>query len=213
MNNFQNALDKLEFEKVRQRIMWYASSEPGRDELRSFSISISLDDVKLKLMHVSELKRLFEEEAGLPLEGIYPVREATQKASIEGTVLQPKELAQILSTLRSARTVRQFLAKRHEQYPKIWDITQNLYTDKVLEYNLGQAIDDTGIIRANASRELQSIRRAIADKYEQLKKRLEKAAPRRPFAKALHQPGRVVIIAELKQDGRIEKTGRGLKEN
>ena len=34
---------------------------------------------------------------------------------------------------------------------------------------------------------------------EQLKKRLEKATPRRPFAKALHQSDKVALIAELKQ--------------
>ena len=34
---------------------------------------------------------------------------------------------------------------------------------------------------------------------EQLKKRMKKDAPQRPFQKALHQPGKVTLIAELKQ--------------
>jgi len=173
MVQFSHALEKLEFEKIRQRVMRYASSEPGKDVLQSLSGATSLHNIKLELSRVSELKRLLEEEAGFPLEGVHPVRETVQKASIEGTVLASKDLAQIRSTLRAARVLRQFVAKRQELYPKIWAIAENLHTDKVLEYNLDQAVDDTGSIRENASRELQSIRRAIADKYEQTKKRLE----------------------------------------
>ncbi len=173
LTQFSHALEKLEFEKIRQRVMRYASSEPGKDVLQSLSVATSLHDVKLELVRVSELKKLLEEEAGFPLEGIHPVREAVQKASIEGTVLTPKELSQILSTLRATKTAKQFLAKRQKQYPKIWEIAENLHTDKLLEYNLDQAVDETGSLRANASHDLQSIRRAIADKYEQLRKRLE----------------------------------------
>jgi DNA mismatch repair protein MutS2 len=173
MIQFLQALEKLEFEKIRQRLFRYAYSEPGKELLHSLSVSTSLAEITVELNRVSELKKLLEEEAGFPLEGIHPVREAVQKASIEGTMLQPKELAQILSTLRAARTVRQFLSKRQERYPKLWMVAEQLYADKVLEYNLDQAVDETGAVRANASRELQSIRRAIGDKYEQLKTRLE----------------------------------------
>ncbi len=172
METFQHAVEKLEFEKVRQRVIKYISSEIGRNHLECLAISTSLEDIKHNLALVSELKKLLEEEAGLSLEGIHPVRDSVQKAAIEGTVLTSKELSQICSTLRAARTVRQFLKQRQATYPKVWSIAENLYADKVLEYNLDQAIDETGSIRANASRELQSIRRAISEKYEQTRKLL-----------------------------------------
>ncbi len=135
--------------------------------------STSLEDIRAELSRVTEFKKLLEQEAGFPLDGIHPIRESIQKSSIEGTVLQSRELAEILSTLRAARIARQFVSNRRETYPELWKIAEQLFPDKVLEYNLDQAVDETGLVRANASRELQSIRRAIADKYEQLKKRLE----------------------------------------
>jgi DNA mismatch repair protein MutS2 len=52
-------------------------------------------------------------------------------------------------------------------------MVEDLPFDKVLEFNIDQAIDETGAVRATASRELQSIRRAIADRYDDLRKRLE----------------------------------------
>ncbi|MBI5474332.1 MAG: endonuclease MutS2 [Ignavibacteriae bacterium] len=172
MDRFQHAIEKLEFEKVRQRVCKYAASEIGRSFLESARISTSLNVVQHNLVLVSELKHLLEEENGLPLEGVHSVREPIQKAGLEGTVLTPKELSQISSTLRAARNVRQFIQKRQQSFPKIWSIAENLHTDKVLEYNLDQAIDETGSIRPNASKELQSIRRGISEKYEQTRKLL-----------------------------------------
>ncbi len=173
MSEFSHALDKLEFEKIRQRVMRYASSEPGKDVVRLLPVLTSVREIKDELSRVSELKKLLEEEAGFPLEGIHPVRESVQKASVEGTVLTSKELSQILSTLRAARVARQFAAKRQEPYPGVWEIAGTLHADKVLEYNLEQAVDDTGSLKTNASRELQSIRRTISEKYDQTRKQLE----------------------------------------
>ncbi len=173
MDSWTSAIEKLEFEKVRQRVLRYTSSVPGKEFLQNSIISTSLDDIRLNLQRVSELKKLLEEEGSIPVDGIFPVRDAIKKASIQGTVLLGKELAQILSTLKTARAVKQFLSKRRESYPLIWHLTEPLYVDKVLEFNLERAIDESGSVRANASRELQSIRRTIAEKYDQLRKKLE----------------------------------------
>jgi DNA mismatch repair protein MutS2 len=173
MSSFQNAIDKLEFEKVRQRVLRYAVSEVGAEAIRMLPISTSLHDVRRELSLVSEMKRLLENESGLPLDGIFPIRDALQRSAVEGTVLLPKELAQVHSTLRSARTLRQFLSKREGVYPAIWSIADDIHVDKVLEFNLDRAIDEAGNVKANASRELQSLRRSIAEKYEQTRKKLE----------------------------------------
>ncbi len=173
MSAFAAALQKLEFEKVRQRIQRYAASEPGRELLQELGVSTSLPEIRTELAKVSELKRLLEEEEDFPLGGIYPVRTALQKSGVEGSTLLPRELTQIGSLARASRNLRTFLAKRKERFPLLWEAAERLEVNKVLEYNIDQAIDDGGAVRAGASRELQSIRRAIADTYDELKKRLE----------------------------------------
>lgn len=209
MSTFDHAIEKLEFEKVRQRVIRYASSDVGKELLRAVRPSSSLEVIRLALSRVTEMKRLFEEEEGLPLEGIHSVREALQKSAIEGSILQPKELAHIHSTLATARVVRQFLVKRSEQYPKLWDIAAVLHADKVLEYNLEHAIDETGAVRASASRELQSIRRAIADKYDSLKSKLAsilKSVSEQGFSQddiITTREGRMVIPVKSEHKNRV----------
>ena len=173
MKGFEGARSKLEFDKVLQRIARYAASDPGRDLLLSQHVFTSPGDIRLHLERVSDCKALIEEEGDLPIHGIHPVRTEIQKAAVDGTTLLPKDLLQIASTLRAARLVRAFVAKKKESFPGLWELCEPMVADKVLEFNIGQAIDDNGAVRASASRELQDIRRAMSEKYEQLRRRLE----------------------------------------
>jgi DNA mismatch repair protein MutS2 len=173
MTGFEGALTKLEFEKVLHRITHYAVSDPGRELLRSLRILTSANEITHAVARTTECKTLIEQDGELPLQGIHAIRTAVQKAAVEGTTLLPRELYQIAETVRAARILRSFIAKRKETCPLLWETAEPLFTDKVLEYNIDQAVDESGAVRASASRELQAIRRAISDHYEQLRKRLE----------------------------------------
>jgi DNA mismatch repair protein MutS2 len=172
MSIWDQPLAKLEFEKVRHRVLRYASSDPGRESLARMRILTSLTDIRNTQAMVSEMKRLLEREEPLPLDGVHAVHEAVGKAAVDGMTLQPRELLHIALTLTAARLVRSFAQKRREDFPRIWEMAEPLYTDKVLEFNIGHAVDETGAVRPDASRELLTIRRAIADRYEELRKRL-----------------------------------------
>jgi DNA mismatch repair protein MutS2 len=173
MTGFEGALTKLELEKVLHRISRYAVSDPGRELLSAPRILTSAAEISRTLARTTECKALIEQEGDLPLQGIHPVRTAVQKAAVEGTTLLPRELHQIAETVRAARILRSFIAKRKETCPLLWEAAEPLFADKVLEYNIDQAVDESGAVRASASRELQAIRRSISDHYEQLRKRLE----------------------------------------
>lgn len=170
---WSDAIAKLEFDKVRDGIAKYVSSIPGRERVGRILPSTSAEKIRVELQRISELKRLLEEEEGLPLEGVYPVSDALKKIRIEGAILSGKELAQLLSTLRAARLCKSYLLKRRAQLPSVCEIAESLFVDRVLEFNLEQTIDEEGNVKASASKDLQTIRRSIAEKYEQLRKRLE----------------------------------------
>lgn len=173
MSLFDHARKKLEFDTVLRCVQRYAASEPGRELIASLPISTSVTEITSELSLVSELKLVLEEEGEFPLDGIHPVRQVVQKTAVEGALLQPRDLLQIGATLRAARIARSFLSKRKEKSILLWELAEPLHVDKVLEYNIEQAIDESGAVKASASRELQSIRRAIIEKYDQVRKKLE----------------------------------------
>ena len=172
MNGWENALRKLEFDKVRQRVLRYASSDPGRESLRTMTILVSPREIREALARVTEMKRMLEQEEPLPLDGIHDVGEALSKTGVEGMTLLPRELLHISLTMKAARLTRSFLSRKKEGYPLLWEIAGPLESDKVLEFNIDHAVDESGGVRPDASRELLTIRRSIADRYEELRRRL-----------------------------------------
>lgn len=169
----EQARHKLDFEAVLRRVQRYISSEPAKELLDALSVSTSVSEITYQLSLVTEMKLLLEEEGEFSLEGIHPVRQLVQKTAVEGALLQPRELLHIGATARAARVARSFLSKRREKSLLLWQLAEPLHADKVLEYNIEQAIDESGAVKAGASHELQSIRRAIAEKYDQVRKKLE----------------------------------------
>jgi DNA mismatch repair protein MutS2 len=172
MSGWDLALRKLEFDKVRQRVLRYASSDPGRDLLRGMTVMPSARDIRESLSRVTEMKRLLEQDEALPLEGVHALGEALSKTAVEGLTLLPRELLHVSLTMKAARLTRSFLSRRKDGFPLLWQIADPLTADKVLEFNIDHAVDEGGGVRPDASRELLAIRRSIADRYEDLRRRL-----------------------------------------
>ncbi|MEE9224937.1 MAG: endonuclease MutS2 [Bacteroidota bacterium] len=171
--NFLDALTKLEFEKITIRIRDYCSSDLGRelvDELRPSSDCASL---QLELSRVTECKSILEADDPLPIDGIRDIRTALHRSAIEGSFLSSQELLAVGSTLKTSRLVKAFLRKRTPQYPLLWKLGDGLFVDRVIEFNIEQAIGDEGKVRDSASKDLKEIRRQIIVTYGGLRSKLE----------------------------------------
>jgi DNA mismatch repair protein MutS2 len=172
MSDFSTAIRKLEFEKVLDRLQQFVSSEPGRNLTAHLAPMTDTRLIELELQRVSEAKQLLIVEGAAPLDGIKDIVPALKRAAIENHVLNSRELLEIASTLRASRTLAAFLTKREKNYPLLALFLSQLYSDKVIEYNILECIDEEGRIRDSASKELLRIRREMISTAETLRKRL-----------------------------------------
>ena len=67
---FEQAAEKLEFDRILARIQRHISSDPGREILGSLPVLTSLSEIRTELAQVTEFKRVLEVEGDIPLEGI-----------------------------------------------------------------------------------------------------------------------------------------------
>jgi DNA mismatch repair protein MutS2 len=173
MNAIPTLYSKLEFDRIRERLKVHASSDLGKqlvEEITPFTELVQLSD---ELGRVSECKLILETDDPPPLDGIKDVRASLQKAGMVDSYVSAPELHDILSTLRASRLLKQFLAKRKDRCPLLGQIGSAIHADRVLEYNIDQAVDESGSVRDSASKELREVRRAIRLKSEDLRARLE----------------------------------------
>ncbi len=164
--------DKLEFDRVLDRLVRLCSSEPGRAVARALTPRCDASWIQLELQRVTEGKNLFIAEGFVPLDGIKDIAPSLSRALIENHVLTASELRDIASTLAAARTLQSFLTKRKSLFPNIAAFSERLFVDKVVEYNITQAIDESGAVRDSASKELRAIRQNIVEAAETLRKQL-----------------------------------------
>lgn len=166
------AREKLELDKVIDRVARLTSSEPGQAFARRIAPRTDRSWIQHELQRVSEAKELFIAEGSVPLNGIKDIFPSLNRSLIENHVLTASELLDIASTLAAARTLYAFLSKKKSQFPRVAAFAERLRFDQVVEFNITQAIDEAGAIRDSASKELKAIRRGMVETAEALRKQL-----------------------------------------
>ncbi|MBI4418077.1 MAG: endonuclease MutS2 [Ignavibacteriales bacterium] len=170
--DFSTSLRKLEFDKVQRRISELASSDPGKTLCRSIAPSVDPAWISAELHRVEEAKQLLITEGSVPLDGLKDILPHLKKTAVEDQVLTPVELLDVAASLRISRTIHAFLRKRASTAPSLAAGASDLFFDRVVEFNIAGALDESGQVRDSASKELQMIRADMAQLREQLRKRL-----------------------------------------
>lgn len=203
MNNLPSLYSKLGFDRVRDRLKAYAASDLGKQLIDEIVPFTDLQHLQEELNQVSECKLLLETDAPCPFDGVKDVRSAVHKAGIEDNYVSAPELRDILDTLRACRLTKQSLSKRPDRYPRISHIASGIHVDRLVEFNIEQAIDENGTVKDSASKDLREIRRAILLKSEALRSRLEgilKSYSERGYAQeeiVTTRDGRMVIPVKV----------------
>ncbi len=199
MSDFLPVLERLEFTKIVERLSYFASSEPARAQLLQLTPTTNKELIELELQRVTEAKQLIIQEGSIPLDGIKNVLPSLRKSAIENHVLTAKELVEIATTLRTARVVSAFFKKRSPHFPLLWEVQKELFFDKVIEYNIFEALDEEGVVKDTASKDLRRIRQDIVSTSENLRRHLLtilKRVSERDFAQeeiVTTRDGRMVI--------------------
>src|ERR1051326_2062422 len=173
MIEFLNSFIKLEFDKVKRHIHRYALSDLGREHLENLTPSSDPKEIKYRLSLVTEMKQILEGDEYPPLENIFDLRIPLHRASIEDYVLPSEDLHRIALVLDTSRKIQSYFARRGDVYVLLHSLVYDIHVEKILQYNINQAIDDDAKVRDSASKELSVVRRQIREKRDSLKKSLE----------------------------------------
>lgn len=168
-----NLAEKLEFDKILAHVGRLCLSEMGRARLAEAEPFLTLPALEAELERVRDLKLLFESGEELPIPALHDTREILKKLAIEENYLQPQELLKIGASLRLASQLKKFVYARKETYPALNALTENLWMEKSLQYEIAQKIDEFGEVRSTASDALQFIRSELQKKREILRRKYE----------------------------------------
>ncbi|ACF13321.1 MutS2 family protein [Chloroherpeton thalassium ATCC 35110] len=164
---------KLEFDKVLEHTKRFALSNMGREKLDEQTPAQSLTKLDSELRKVHELKLLFESGEELPIPAFPDTRDLLKKLGVVAHFLEPKELLSLAMSLRVASQLKKFIFNRRETYPHLNALTENLWIEKTLQYEIGRIVDESGEVRNTASDALAFIRSSLIEKRELLRRKMD----------------------------------------
>lgn len=170
----KESLAELEFPLVLQQIAHYCISEPGKEIIINSHPTEDIHWLREEHTLVEELRLIAIRNEVLPIEGLQDIRPMLNKSLIQGAFLSANELLTVHDTIRSSRLLKLYFRDKVELYPALHAFVQNLHENRFLEKHITDAIDDTGSIKDNASRELASIRKEILETSAKLRSKIQK---------------------------------------
>ncbi|HEU4403167.1 MAG TPA: Smr/MutS family protein [Candidatus Polarisedimenticolia bacterium] len=132
-------------------------------------------------------------EAGLHLErrgalpfGVLPdTATFLDRLAIEGSVLAPLEILDLLALMKAGRGLKSFLTEGRGEFPGLWEVARELPDLGNLIRYLDGKIASTGVLEDGASDDLRAVRQDLQRRAERLKELIESVTSRPEVGRAL----------------------------
>jgi len=168
----------LEFDQMLDLLKGFATSSVGKALCGSLRPQRKLSWIEKRLGEVDELKNIVKVHGDMPLGGIRDVREAIARSKIEGTVLSPEEILDILGNIRVSDGLKSFFKKVRGDFPLFGDLISRFSDLSGLKSEIVRTIDRQGKIFDHASSALRQIRFDIGAYRKRIKRSLEEMMKR-----------------------------------
>ena len=174
----QNIETKLGFDTIKDLISEKCISDLGRKYVSKIRFSDRFDLVKRLIGQTAEFKLILQLHSSFPEQNYLDVTEPLERARTEGTYLSEEPFFDLKLALKTLLDIDAFFDQKGEQYPLLTDIIQqNIADDLDIQHiiqEIEDRIDERGIVRDNASKELFDIRRKIKSEQSAVRKSLER---------------------------------------
>ncbi|MFH2013148.1 MAG: endonuclease MutS2 [Pseudomonadota bacterium] len=158
----KHALRVLEFKSVLSFLKGFATSGLGETLCDSLRPKRDLMEIEVLLNEVNELRYILQTYTDIPIGGIRDIEKPVIQTRVEGSILDPTEFLDILSTLKVTHKLKKFFENLEDRrYPLLKAIGNNLISLPDIERKIERAVGDRGEILDSASQELKAIRGKI----------------------------------------------------
>ena len=205
----QRHLNTLEFPKVLENLATYASFSASKALALELIPSPYLAEVKGWQAETTEANHLLSVKVDIGVGGTRDIRPYLLRTQ-RGMILTPLEFLEIRQTLISARQLQRTIIRLSDNYPRLADIAQRIEDCPGVVNAIGQAIEESGEVKNNASATLARIRRDLAVAHgrliEKLNRILSSSQHNQYLQEALitQRGGRYVIPLKAEFKGRIQ---------
>ena len=169
----EHALSVLDFPRVLELVAGYATSEAGREAVRSLRPCSDRGWLESELERVAETAAFLEILSPWAPPAIPDCSEALARLGIDGAVLTGVELHVIGVLLASSGELATLLSGHREDFEHLGLLGERLLIDRALVVRVGKTVDASGDVLDTASKDLKRIRGRLRTTRAKIVRKLE----------------------------------------
>ena len=191
-----NAAEILEFNKVCDLLKLKCRTDAARERVENIRFHTRLDHMERELQQTNEYRQIIAGSEHFPNDFTRNMQKELKLVSVPGGVLTGEQLLSFQQLSISIRDILLWFKKHNELFPQLRAISERIAYEKKVTELIGTVVDEMGIVRDTASRELMSIRSELG-KVRNESRRMFEATLRR-----LSKSGYLADIGESFLNGR-----------
>src|SRR5213596_2158519 len=165
-------LETLEFTRVLDAIAALARSAAGRQAVLELRPTSERAEAERRLDLVAELVALAAEAGRPPTADVPLLAPALAAAAPDGATLEPRRLAEVRDLLAAARQLRAYLRRDPARFPRLAAEGEAIDPVPEVAQPLAAALDETGLVRDDASPTLAAARAVTRELRGEMEARL-----------------------------------------
>jgi len=182
---------QLEFDKIKLLLAQHCRSAYAMNKANELRIHTNRKFIEPELLQTDEYKHIFQNHLNFPDDAVLDLAKELKLLSIESSVLSGDQFLQIKKLALAIQQIfRWFSADRKVAFPSLAAIINQTYFEKNIAVLIDEIIDETGMVKDNASEKLSSIRIALYRKRTELK---------RVFAKIVSRLNKLGYLTEIEE--------------
>ncbi len=191
-----HAAEALEFNKVCRLLKQKCRTDLAREHVDEIRFHTRIDYVEKALEQTSEFKSILRGSDYFPNDFTRNISQELKLLSIQGSVLGGEQLLAMQKLALNMRDILQWFGRHDTLFPHLRALAEKIQYEKYIPETISAVIDDNGVVRDNASRELMHIRTEITSLRGQLRKVFE------GILRRLNKQGYLADISEGYLNGR-----------
>lgn len=164
--------EKLGFNEIRNAIRQACCGPAGESCVDQMHFSPKLIQVERFCRQTDEFVYLLNSGSAFSVQPYKPIDDFFGRIRVEGLFLQSEELHEIRLVLKMITGALSFLNENQDAYPLLFSLVQKINIDTQIIKNIDMCIDDSGLLKDNASPKLAKIRRDIYAREQKARKQL-----------------------------------------
>lgn len=187
----ESATVQLEFDKIKELLHGKCRTEYARTKASELRIHTHKAYIERELKQTHQFRQIQQNGIYFPNDYVLNLAKDLKLLSIPGAVFSGEQLVNLRKLAISMEAIfRWFDKERRESYDALALVIEGTYYEKAILQMINDVVDETGVVKDNASPELQEIRTQLFRKRNEL---------RRVFDRIISKLNKAGYLAEIEE--------------